>query len=412
MRRHSRQYLAAAAVLTLGLLLPATSASAVLGIPVPTPPVGPPTYTVNVNDPSGDPGLVFYTTGPSPAAVGLSNPVVDGVIAPVQPSSLVIAKKSGQIVWQHDAAKGDSVGDFRTQMYRGHKVLTWWEGSDDGGHGSGADYIANSHYHIIKKIELPAGYDADIHEFRLTSDGHALITSYQTVTHDLSSIGGPTDAQMYNCLAFVVDVATGKVLDKWSALAHIPLTNTRAKRPLPGQTVYDPYHMNSIALDSKGNLVISFRNLSAVYDIAERTGKINWVLGGAHPTLTAGPGVEFAFQHDAEFVSSTTLQLFNDNAAGQNDPNDPVQLVQGLSSVEQLHIDAAHHRATLVHNWTHPDDLVAIAMGNAQALPHGHTFVGWGSAPHISEFDAKGKLVYDASLPDPTYRAFLDTWPS
>lgn len=399
-------------MLAAGLLLPATSASAVLHIPVPTPPVGPPTYTVNVNDPSGDHGLIFYTTGPSPAAVGLSNPVIDPALAPVQPSSLVIAEKSGKVVWRHTAAEGHSVGDFRTQFYRGHKVLTWWEGSDDGGHGSGADYIADSHYRIIKKVELPEGYEADIHEFRLIPGGRALITSYQTVTHNLSSIGGPKNAQMYNCLAFVVDLGTGRVLDRWSALAHIPLSYTRARRPLPGQTVYDPYHMNSIALDPQGNLVISFRNLSAIYDVALRTGKINWVLGGAHPTLRSGPGVEFAFQHDAEFVSPTTLQLFNDNAMGQNDPNDPVQLVQGLSSVEQLRIDTRDRRATLVHNWTHPDDLVAIAMGNAQALPHGHTFVGWGSAPRISEFNAHGKLVYDASLPNPTYRAFLDTWPS
>jgi hypothetical protein len=378
---------------------------------VPTPPVGPPTYTVNVNDPSGDPGDVFYTTGFSPAAVGLAIPALDEAAAPVQPSRLVIADKAGKVVWQRDAAKGMSVGDFRTQTYQGHKVLTWWEGADDGGHGSGAAYIANSRYQIIKKIELPAGYSADIHEFRLTSDGRALITCYHTITHDMSSIGGPTDAQMNDALAFVVDVATGKVLHRWSALAHIPLSYTRARRPLPPSTTYDPYHINSISLDPKGNLVISFRNLSAIYDVDSRTGRINWVLGGAHPTLTAGPGVEFAFQHDAEFVSPTTLQFFNDNAAGQNDPDKPYQLVQGLSSVEQVTIDAAHHRATLVHNWTHPDDLVAISMGNAEKLPHGHTFVGWGSATRISEFDSTGKLVYDASPPTPTYRAFLDTWP-
>ena len=135
------------------------------------------------------------------------------------------------------------------------------------------------------------------------------------------------------------------------------------------------------------------------------------MLGGAHPTLKAGPGVEFAFQHDAEFISPTTLQYFNDNAAGQNDPDKPYQLVQGLSSVQQVKIDTAHRRATLVHNWTHPDDLVAFSMGNAQKLANGHTFVGWGSASRISELDASGKVVYDASLPTPTYRAFLDSWP-
>jgi hypothetical protein len=396
----------------LGLLALAPGASAVGGIPVPTPPVGPPTYTVNVDDPSGNAGKVFYTTGFSAAAVGFANPTVDGLGSLVQPSRLVIADKSGKVIWQREAAQGMGVADFRTQTYRGKKVLTWWEGSDEGGHGSGAAYIADTHYKIIKKLTLPAGYTPDIHEFRLTPDGRALITSYKTVTHDMSSIGGPTSAQMDDGLAYVVDVATGKVLHTWSALAHIPLTDTRARRPLPPSTTYDPYHINSISLDPRGDLVLSFRNLSAIYDVDIDTGKINWVLGGAHPTLKAGPGVEFAFQHDAEFISPTTLQLFNDNAAGQNDPDKPYELVQGLSSVQQVKIDAAHHRATLVHNWTHPDDLVAFSMGNAQKLARGHTFVGWGSASRISELDASGKVVYDASLPTPTYRAFLDTWPS
>src|ERR1700759_1347136 len=141
---------------TLAALPQAPTASAVGGIPVPTPPVGPPTYTVNVNDPSGDPGKVFYTTGFSAAAVGFANPTVDNAGSLVQPSRLVIADKSGKVIWQHEAAAGMGVADFRTQTYRGKKVLTWWEGADEGGHGAGAAYIADSHYRIIKKITLPA----------------------------------------------------------------------------------------------------------------------------------------------------------------------------------------------------------------------------------------------------------------
>jgi hypothetical protein len=398
--------------LALSVAGPTPHANAVALPPVPTVPVGPPTYTVNVNKASGDHGDVFYTTGPSATAVGLSIPPVDTALANVQPPSLVIATKARKIIWRHDAPKGELVADFRAQVYRGHQVLTWRQGSDEGGHGAGADYIANTHYKIIKKVTLPAPYNADVHEFRITPNGRALITCYNLITHDMSSIGGPKSAQMNDALAFVVNMKTGKVLDKWDALTHIPLTNTRARIPLPGQTSYDPYHINSISLDAHKNLVISFRNLSAIYDVNIHTGHIKWVLGGAHPTLKAGPGIEFAFQHDAEFVSSHKLQFFNDNAAGENDPSKPYDLVQGLSSVEQVKIDVADHTATLVHNWTHPDRLVAIAMGNAQKLPHGHTFVSWGTAPRISEFNAKGKLVYDASLPGPSYRAFLNRWPN
>jgi hypothetical protein len=398
-------------VAVTALALQGGPAQAIGGIPVPTVPVGPPTYTVNVNSPSGAKGDVFYTTGLSAAAVGIDIPLLDSLLSPIEPSALVIAKKSGAVVWRHQAATGDSVADFRTQTYQGHKVLTWWEGSAEGGHGAGADYIANSHYKIIKKITLPGGFSADVHEFRIVSHDRALITSYKTITHDMSAVGGPKSAQMYDAYAFVVSLKTGKVLQKWNALQHIPLANTRQRNPLPGSSVYDPYHINSISLDHQGNLVMSFRDLSAVYDVALKTGRINWVLGGAHPTLKAGKGVAFSYQHDAEFINPTTLQVFNDDALGMNDPNNPLDVIQGLSSVQQIKINTATKTATLVHNWTHPDDLVAIAMGNAQHLTDGHTFVGWGTAPRISEFDAHGKLVYDASIPGPTYRAFLSTWP-
>jgi hypothetical protein len=55
---------------------------------------------------------------------------------------------------------------------------------------------------------------------------------------------------------------TGKVLDKWNTLTHIPLTNARTRQPLSGQTAYAPNHINSISLDI-------------------HTGHIRWVLGGA-----------------------------------------------------------------------------------------------------------------------------------
>lgn len=389
----------------------ASSAGAIGGIPVPTVPLGPPVYTVYKNDPAGAKGRVFYATGFSAADVG-PTAALNPLIAPVHPSRLVIADKDGTEVWSRQAPLGQGFANFRTQTYRGKKVLTWWEGTGEGGHGSGAAYIADSHYRVIRKIELPKPYAADIHEFRLTPDGRALITAYREVTRDLTSIGGAKDAKMYDSLAFVVDVRTGKVLLRWNTIDHVPLTDTRAARPVPGSTVSDPFHINSIDLDPAGDLVISFRNLSAIYDVDVHTGRVKWVLGGAHPTLKAGPGVTFSFQHDAEFVDPTTLQLFNDAALGQDDPSKPWALVQGLSSVQRVKIDVRRRTATLVSNWTHPDDLVAIAMGNAQPLPNGHTFVGWGTAARISELDGNGKVVYDAAPTDPTYRAFLDTWPA
>ncbi|WP_018178108.1 arylsulfotransferase family protein [Jongsikchunia kroppenstedtii] len=378
-----------AVVATLG------AAAAVASPMLPTLPVGALSYTVNVNSPTGAPGDVFYTTGMSAAAV------LPNIPLPAAQPSNVIATKTGQAIWRYTPPNGQGVSNFRTQTYQGRKVLTWWQGTSVGGHGTGEDVISDGR-RIIRTLTPGDGLTSDVHEFRLVSGGRALITSYRPVTADLRSIGGPANGTMYDCIASVVDVASGRVISRWDARQHVPITDTESAKT-PGDAAFDPFHMNSIALDPAGNLIISMRNTSAVYDVNPSTGVINWQLGGKHPTLRADAGVEFAFQHDAEFVGPNEITLFNDNSSGAD--------TRGLSSAEAIHIDAAHHHATLVHNFTHPAGLVSFAMGNVQTLPNGDEFVGWGMAPHISEFDRAGRLVYDASLPLGSYRAFLDTWP-
>ncbi|ORV08173.1 hypothetical protein AWB94_12795 [Mycolicibacterium canariasense] len=370
-------------------------------------------YTVNVNKPDGLTGDVFYTTGFS-AAVDLNKASGTAAQTPSEnqtgiradapngtPSGVRIMTKDGHLVWGWDAPNGQGTNNFRTQSLNGEPVLTWWVGSRLNGHGVGEDYIVDSHYHLIKTLTPGDGLSSDAHEFRLTPDGHALITSYKEITTDLSSVGGPKDGKMYDCVATVVDVATGNPLSHWDALQHVPITDSYQKY-VPDQ-VWDPYHMNSIALDPSGNLLISLRHASTVLDVNPSTGTINWQLGGKQSSYRLADGAEFAFQHDAEMPSPDTVTLFNNNS-------DSGTAGGGLSSLEWIHLDPATHVATLVRNQTHPRNLVAGAMGNLQQIGNGDTFSGWGTAGHISEFGANGDLLYDVSLPGATYRAYFDSW--
>ncbi|MFE9581824.1 arylsulfotransferase family protein [Nocardia sp. NPDC006044] len=354
-------------------------------------------------DRSGNaPAYIFYTAGVSAAALV---PAVGAVLSrvPGGAPANVIADRSGREIWRYTAPPGQGVANFRTQTYRGKPVLTWWQGSTVGGHGSGVDYLADDHYRVIATVTPGPGLGSDVHEFRLTPDGRALITAYQEIAADLTAIGGPKDGTMFDCIASVVDVATNEVLFQWSAAAHIPLTDTQVPGLLPGNTSYDPYHMNSIALDPAGDLVVSLRNTSAVYDIDAHTGAINWQLGGRNSSFELGPGVQFGFQHDAEFAAPATLRLFNNNSSGPS--------TLGPSSVQWIRLDLEARRATLVRNQTHPSGLVTVAMGNAQGLPNGNTLVSWGVVPRISEFAPDGELVYDATVPFGSYRAYADPWP-
>lgn len=365
---------------------------------LPTIPVGAAHFTVNLS--GGAPGRIFYTTGiaaavPIPAAV-------DTAIG--RPQEAIIADKSGHVLWHYSPPRGQGIADFRTQTYRGQRVLTWWQGSGHGGHGTGVDEIADIHGRVIATVTPGGGLMSDVHEFRLLPDGRALLTAYVPVTADLTSVGGPRHGTMLDCVATVVDVASGRPLFRWSALRHIPVSATAQRYTgLLGAATFDPYHMNSIDTDPAGNLVISFRNLNAVYDVDIHTGAVRWRLGGKHSDFRMGVGAGFLGQHDVEFADATTLRMFDDNI--------DVTAQQGDSSIKWIRLDSRTHTARLVRAFYHPAGLATAAMGNAQALPGGDTFGSWGTSPHVSEFAPDGRMTYDATLPVGTYRAFLDAWP-
>jgi hypothetical protein len=70
--------------------------------------------------------------------------------------------------------------------------------------------------------------------------------------------------------------------------------------------------------------------------------------------------------------------------------------------------------ATLIRSLDHPDHLSVLSQGSAQLLDNGNTFVGWGEPGRFSEFDANGRLIFDATLPKgyDTYRAYRFHWPT
>lgn len=360
---------------------------------VPAPSLG---YTVNVNDPRGAPGYVFFVSGTTAA-----NPAGGSPKAAV----LVVADKSGRVVWQRELPAGQTAGNLRVQNYQGKPVLTWWQGLKQGGHGLGLSYIADERYNVIDTVTPGGELSSDIHEFRLTPDGRALITSYQEVVTDLSAVGGPKDGRIYNCIASVVDVARRQTLFQWDALAHVPVSDSPAKYAA-GQ-VLDPYHMNCIALDPAGNLVISMRALSTVFNVDPRTGAINWRLGGKQSTFALGDGVEFAYQHDVEMPDANTITLFDNHFEGNAGQTSGGSVP---SSLKWIRLDPAGRTTTLLRAQPHPDKLSSGAMGNLQQLPDGSAFSGWGTAGHIAEFAADGTMRYDAALAGGTYRAYLNEW--
>lgn len=59
--------------------------------------------------------------------------------------------------------------------------------------------------------------DGDLHDFVITANDTALVTIYDPIPADLSSVGGPELGWLYDGVFQEIDIATGKLLFEWRA---------------------------------------------------------------------------------------------------------------------------------------------------------------------------------------------------
>jgi hypothetical protein len=326
----------------------------------------------------------------------------------------MIMDNRGQVVWFHPLKLTKGVTDFRAQRYRGKPVLTWWRGRlSNVGVGDGWYVIYDDSYQPIAEVRPGNGLVGDVHEFRLTSRDTALMTIYHRKHVDLRSIGGPKDGLIWDGIVQEVDISTGHVLFEWHSYPQVGIKESYSNppkkqlgtKPFP----YDYIHVNSIDEEPNGNLLISGRNTHAAYEVSRKTGEILWRLGGKKSTFRLGPGVRFAWQHDVRRQPDGTITVFDNGA---------VPPVHKLTRVIVLRLDEQNKRATLVHSYHHPKKLLSPFEGNAQFLPDGHVFVGWGGWPYVSELSKNGKVLFDAYFGHgkppgedaDSYRAYRFVW--
>jgi Arylsulfotransferase (ASST) len=317
---------------------------------------------------------------------------------------LMIVDRDGDLVWFGSPIGGTPL-NFTVQEYRGQPVLTWSAGYVSAqGITYGTYYIADSSYRVTATVKAGNGAETDLHEFNLTPQGTALITAHRQLSANLTSVRGPAKGSVMDSIAQEIDVATGKVLFEWDSLDHVPLTESH--QPVVGGTAkspYDYFHINSVALASDGDLLISSRNTWTVYKVSRSTGAIQWRLGGKKSDFDAGPGTTFSWQHDARMPEPGLITLFDNGSTPPVEPRSRALL---------LNVDTGAMKVTLEHAYPHPAGLLADYQGSVQLLPDGQVFVGWGTEPYFSQFSSGGELVMDGQMPigDQSYRAFTFDW--
>jgi hypothetical protein len=332
-----------------------------------------------------------------------------------------ILDRKGDVVWFQPVPAGQEASDFRSQTYRGQQVLTWWQGTGLGGVATGTDYIYNDHYQQIATVNAGNGLSADGHEFLITPQNTALILSYTTATADLSSIGGPPNQTVIDGVVQEIDIPTGKVLFQWNSQDHVPYSQSEQPLPASASTPWDWFHINAVHLDTDGNLLIDARDTWTTYKVNRHSGSIAWQLGGKASDFTFhtasgqvlnNAGEIFAWQHDPEALGHDEYTIFDNESAGAANTGVGSTAELGLSRVVRFKLDEHARTATLEQSFNQPEGLTAPSQGNGEPIPGGGQFVGWGSLPYFSQFDAAGNLVFNAQFPTGvnSYRAYELPW--
>jgi hypothetical protein len=347
----------------------------------------PPSLTVTARSAQSAPGDIFVApyTGPGPPGP-------------------MIFDEAGNLVWFDSLPKNiAAAANLQVQQLGGKPVLTWWQGYiPPQGFGQGEEIIANSAYQQIGRVHAANGYKADLHEFKLTPQGTALLTVFNPIVCNLSVVGGPSGGAVTDSIFQEIDLRTGLVRREWHSLDHVPLsdsyssaTGSSAKWP------FDYFHLNSIDQRADGTTLLSARNTWAMYEMNTANGRLQTWIGGKHSTVKLGAGTKTAYQHDAKTLADGTISVFDNGAVPKVHPQS-----RGLV------LSLKGGSVSTVRQFEHSPALSSGSQGNMQQLPNQDMFVGWGPEPYFSEYSASGQLLFDAHMHGSyeSYRAYRFPW--
>ena len=325
----------------------------------------------------------------------------------------LIIDRGGELVYfdpvSDHGGNGRRIFNVRVQEYRSEPVMTYWLGAMVSGHGEGNYHLYDQRYRQVAEVKAGNGYQGDLHEFRLTPRGTALLTAYGTGHAEITSsevAGGSHYGPYFYGIAQEVDVATGRVLMQWRSDQHVPLAASHERPPDSASNGWDYFHINSIEIDpDDGNLIISGRNCWAFYKVDRHTGEVIWRCGGRDSDFQFGPGATFRFQHHVVPHGHGVFTVF-DNEGGP-----PQEESQSRGLVLQL--DERARRVRFLRALHHRPGVYSSSLGSVQKLSHGAIFMGWGVATWFTEYDRHGRVLLDARLEPKgvnSYRAFQDRW--
>ncbi|GEB51911.1 arylsulfotransferase family protein [Streptomyces cacaoi] len=332
------------------------------------------------------PALTTKTTGAADDRPLLVTPGTDST------GGVGIYDNSGELIWW--GGEGGHT-NLAATTYRGEPVLSVHKGKG----AEGRYVLLDRSYREVASFRMK-GCTTDVHDFRVSPDGErVLLMGYHPVPYDLSAYGGPKDATVTDAVIQEQDIDTGEVTFEWSALDHVPVTETQLA--LTEKDV-DFFHINSFAYEPDGGLLVSARHTSTVYKLTLPDGDIAWRLGGTNSDYSLPSLADaFSFQHDARRLKDGSISVFdNGNLATPQRSRGAVYT-----------LDDGQRTAKLTRDLQPDPPVYGSYTGGSAELPGGNMLVSYGETGLITEFRGD-EPVFTGRWPDGwfSYRAERADW--
>ena len=267
--------------------------------------------------------------------------------------------------------------------------------------------IADNQMQEIDSLICTSGL-TDYHDIRMIDNGNYILQSYDSLYVNMSNLveGGVPGAIVKGILRLQEFDSDHNLILDWFAFDHLDIADyTNLNLTIPQITWM---HGNSIEIDYDENLIISNRRSSEIIKINRTSGEIIWIFGGPLNEFEISDDSlnGFSKQHDARRLDNGNLLLF-DNGNQHQPP---------ISRVVEYQINEENKTASLVWEFYHPDQFLAISMGSSQRLANQNTLINWGnvgglSGANIMEVDYEKNIVLELQfLNHNAYKVRKSSW--